>query len=193
MNFLDDPVILGQAYHPENILVTNEDHLKAIYDELLAMKPVKRLVEFWGGKPDEFFAYNKEAVCANLSTLLSFCQEVLEIALILEVAELPETKKGDFILRDGTLRPNQIKQTFMVRLGKFLHEKGIIIIAVTKQSPVKMKLSYTFKQIDIYLQDELKAKYPFVATDPKRRNTAAGLNKSNFSSNRYAATLLLAK
>ncbi len=169
MNSLDDPIILGQAYHPENILVTNEDHLNAIYDELLTLKPVKRLTEFWGGKPDEFFSYDKKAICANLSTLLSFCQEVLEIALILETAELPETKAGDFILRDGTLRPNQIKQLYMVRLGKYLHEKGIIIVAVTKQSPMKMELSYTFKQIDSYLQDELKAKYPFVATDPKRK------------------------
>jgi signal transduction histidine kinase len=150
MNSLDDPVILGQAYHPENILVTNEDHLNAIYDELLTLKPVKRLMEFWNEKPEECFSYDKKAICTNLSTLLSFCQEVLEIALILEAAELPETKAGDFILRDGTLRPNQIKQLYMVRLGKFLHEKGIFIVAITKQSPVKMELSYTFKQIDGY-------------------------------------------
>ena len=169
MNSLDDPVILGQAYHPENILVTNQDHLQAIYDELLTMKPVKRLVEFWGGKPEEFFPYDKQAICTNLSTLLSFCQAVLEIALILEVAELPETKAGDFILRDGTLRLLQIKQSYLVQLGKYLHEKGIKISAVTKQSPIKMELSYTFKQIDSYLQDELKRKYPFVATDPKRK------------------------
>ena len=39
MNSLDDPVILGQAYHPENILVTNEDHLSAIYDELQGKLP----------------------------------------------------------------------------------------------------------------------------------------------------------
>jgi hypothetical protein len=37
MNSLDDPVILGQAYHPENILVTNQVHLEAIYDELLTL------------------------------------------------------------------------------------------------------------------------------------------------------------
>lgn len=169
MNSLDDPIILGQAYHPENILVTNEEHLSAIYDELLTLKPVKRLMEFWGKPPEECFSYEKKAICTNLSTLLSFCQEVLEIALILEAAELPETKAGDFILRDGTLRPNQIKQLYMVRLGKHLHEKGIFIVAITKQSPVKMELSYTFKQIDGYLQDELKPKYPFVATDPKRK------------------------
>ena len=57
----------------------------------------------------------------------------------------------------------------MVHLGKYLHEKGIFIVAITKQSPVKMELSYTFKQIDGYLQDELKPKYPFVATDSKRK------------------------
>jgi hypothetical protein len=169
MNELDDPVILGKAYHPENILVTNQAHLEAIYDELLTLKPVKRLIEFWREKPEEIFAFNKEVVCTNLSKLLSFCQAVLEIALVLEVAELPDTKAGDFILRDGTLRPIEMKQLYLVKLGKFLHEKGIKIIAITKQSPVKMELSYTFKQIDSYLQDELKRKYPFTATDPKRK------------------------
>lgn len=169
MNELDDPVILGKAYHPENILVTNQSHLEAIYDELLTLKPVKRLIEFWGGKPEQIFAFNKDVVCTNLSKLLSFCQAVLEIALVLEVAELPDTKAGDFVLRDGTLRPIEMKQSYLVELGKYLHKKGIKIIAITKQSPVKMELSYTFKQIDSYLQDELKRKYPFTATDPKRK------------------------
>lgn len=173
MNETDDPIILGKAYFPSNILVTNQDHLYAIYDELMTLKPVKRLLEFWKRAtddiPENIFAYAKEQICVNLSTLLSFCQEVLEIALILEVAESEQTKTGDFILRDGTLRPLLIKQLYMVRLGKFLHEKGITIIAVTKQSPIKMELSYTFKQIDIYLQDQLKHKYPFVEKDPKRK------------------------
>jgi hypothetical protein len=63
----------------------------------------------------------------------------------------------------------QIKQVYTVRLAKYLREKGIFIVAITKQSPVKMELSYTFKQIDGYLQDKLKPQYPFVATDPKRK------------------------
>jgi hypothetical protein len=173
INLLDDPIILGQAYYPDNILVTNQEHLSAIYDELLTLEPVKRLIEFCTEKsdniPETIFAYDKEKICVNLSTLLSFCQEVLEIALILEVAKHKDTKPGDFILRDGTLRPLQIKQSYLVRLGKYLHEKNITIAAVTKQSPIKMELSYTFKQIDNYLQDQLKYEYPFVATDPKRR------------------------
>ncbi len=169
MNSLDDPVILGQAYYPQNILVTNEDHLLAIYDEFLTLAPVKRLLEFFSKDASEVFPYKKEQVCVNLSTLLSFCQEVLEIALILEIAELQETKKGDFILRDGTLRPLYIKQPYLVQLGRLLCQKGIIGVAVTKQSPIKMELSYTLKQIDIYLQDQLKPKYPFTQTDPKRK------------------------
>jgi hypothetical protein len=169
MNSLDDPVILGQAYYPNNILVTNQEHLAAIYDELLTLKPVERLLEFWAEEPQKVFAYGKEQVCVDLSTLLSFCQELLEIALVLEVAELPETKPGDFILRDGTLRPLQIKQSYLIQLGKHLHEKGIKIVAITKQSPIKMELSYTFKQIDSYLQDQLKNEYPFVETDPRKK------------------------
>lgn len=169
MNALDDPVILGQAYYPENILVTTDEHYGAIYDELLSLEPVVKLINFLGDTPETLFAWKKEQVCTNLSTLLGFCQEILEIALILEIAELPDTKAGDFILRDGTLRPLQVKQSYLIKLGKYLHEKGIIIIAITKQSPIKMELSYTFKQIDNYLQDELKYRYPFLQNDPKRK------------------------
>ncbi len=169
MNSTDDPVILGQAYYPTNILVTDDDQLRNIYDELLSLEPVKKLIEFWKDFPENIFAYEKDKVCINLSTLLSFCQEVLEIALILEIAEIAETKPGDFILRDGTLRPIQIKQSYLIRLGRYLHEKNIKVVAITKQSPIKMELSYTFKQIDNYLQDELKFKYPFIEIDPNRK------------------------
>jgi hypothetical protein len=169
LNTINDPVILGQAYYPENIIVTNWDHHLAIYDEALTLKPVERLLKFWGTKPEDIFAYDRDKICVNLSTLLSFCQEILEIALILEVAELPETKAGDFILRDGNLRPLQVKQSYLVQLGKYLHDKGINLIAITKQSPIKMELSYTFKQIDAYLQDQLKHEYPFTQTDPNRK------------------------
>ncbi|MDW8201495.1 MAG: DNA double-strand break repair nuclease NurA [Cyanobacteriota bacterium SKYGB_h_bin112] len=169
MNSLDDPVILGKAYYPQNILITHQEHLVAIYDEFLNLEPVKQLLNFLGEKPEEIFSYKKEQICANLSTLLGFCQEVLEISLVLEIVNLTETKPGDFILRDGTLRPLQIKQKYLVELGKYAHEKGVKIIAVTKQSPIKMELAYTFKQIDNYLQDQLKYEYPFVETDPKRK------------------------
>ena len=44
-----------------------------------------------------------------------------------------------------------------------------LIVGVTKNSPIKMELGYTFRQIDSYLQDKLKPKYPFNQTDPKRQ------------------------
>jgi len=169
LNTIDDPVILGQSYYPQNIIVTNREHLLAIYDEVLTLKPVAQLLKFWGTKTEDVLAYDRNAICDNLSKLLSFCQEILEIALILEVAELPETKAGDFILRDGNLRPLQVKQAYLVQLGKYLHDKGVNLIAITKQSPIKMELSYTFKQIDAYLQDQLKHEYPFTQTDPNRK------------------------
>jgi len=169
MNKLDDPVILGQAYYPENILITNPDHLLAIYDELLDLSPVKSLTNFFNDLPENFFAYQKDQICINLSTLLAFCQEILEVALILEVANFQDTKSGDFILRDGTLRPIYIKQKYLILLGKYLHQKGIHIIAITKQSPIKMEMAYTFKQIDSFLQDQLKPTYPFIEKDPKRK------------------------
>jgi hypothetical protein len=105
MNSLDDPVILGKEYYPQNILITHQDHLIAIYNEFLTLEPVKGLLAFLNETPEEIFSYKKEQICTNLSTLLGFCQEVLEIALILEIINLVDTKSGDFILRDGTLRP----------------------------------------------------------------------------------------
>ncbi len=169
MNSDDDLVILGQAYYPENILVTNEEHFGVMYDELLSMPSVKRLLEFWGDNPESIFPWQKKQICSHLASLLGFCQEILEISLILEIAERSETQAGDFILRDGNLRPLLVKQSYMVKLGKYLHEKGIILVAVTKQSPLKMELSYTFKRIDNYLQDELKHKYPFTQSNPNRK------------------------
>jgi len=169
LNELNDPVILGQAYYPNNVLITNQNHLSAIYDELLSLKPVEGLLAFWGGKPEDIFAYGKEVVCSNLSTLLSFCQEVLEWAMVYEVANLSGTKAGDFVLRDGTLRSLQVRQDCLVRLGRYVKEKEIVIVGVTKQSPVKMELAYTFKQIDSYLQDQLKPEYPFTERNPSRQ------------------------
>jgi NurA domain len=169
VNSTDDPLILGQAYYPKNILVASDVHRSAIYDELLGLEPVRKLLDFWSDSLENIFPVSKESICVNLSTLLGFCQEILEIALILEVAERSENKSGDYILRDGTLRPLQVKQPYLVRVGKYLHERGMRMVAITKQSPIKMELSYSFKQIDNYLQEKLKHHYPFTETDPKRK------------------------
>lgn len=169
MNDTDNPIILGKAYYPQNILITKEEHLFAIYDELLNLEPVKNLIEFFHDSPDNILPYKKEAVCSNLSTLLSFAQKILEWSLVYEIANRSEIREGDLILRDGTLRSLNIKQQYLVKLGKFLLEKGIIIVGITKNSPVKMELSYTLKQIDNYLQDQLKPKYPFTEKDSKRQ------------------------
>ena len=170
LNNLNDPVILGQSYTPLNILITCDQHLFSIYDELLTLPPVKRFLEFLQTPPDldKIFPYKREAVCTTTSTLLSFCQEILEWSLIYEIACRTETKSGDFILKDGTLRSLNIKQEYLVKLGEFLNnEKRLVLIGITKNSPIKMELSYTFKQIDSYLQDKLKPQYPFKQTDPK--------------------------
>lgn len=169
MNDIDDPVILGKVYYPQNILITNEEHLYAIYDELLNLKPIKDLIEFFQDSPDNIFPYEKDTVCSSLSTLFSFAQEVLEWSLVYEITNRSETRQGDFILRDGTLRSLNIKQKCLVELGRVLHKKGIIIVGITKNSPIKMELSYTLRQIDNYLQDQLKPTYPFTEKDSKRQ------------------------
>ena len=170
MNNHDDPVILGQAYTPINILITCDEHLFSIYDELLTLPPVKSFMEFLGALPEEVFPYNRELICSTTSTLLSFCQEILEWSLIYETACREGTKQGDFILKDGTLRSLNIKQEYLVKLGDFLgNERQVTLVGITKNSPIKMELTYTFKQIDSYLQDKLKPQYPFNQTDPKQQ------------------------
>jgi len=161
LNNLDDPVILGKSYYPQNILITDEQSKEDIYDELLTLAPVKSMLEFFGSAESDIFALPKTAVCQSTSSLLGFCQEVLEWALFYEIMQLPDTKTGDVILRDGTLRSLNIKQKYLVKLAKEASEKGIFIIGITKKSPIKLELGYTLKQIDDYLQGQLKSTYPF--------------------------------
>ena len=170
LNDLDDPVILGKSYSPMNILITCDDHLSAIYDELLDLAPVKSLLQFFSDPIADIFAYNKEVLCRSLSTLQDFCQEVIEWALIYEIINSDKVRQGDFVFKDGTLRSLNIKQKYLVELGKLAsQEKKIHLVGITKNSPIKVELSYTFKQIDSYLQDQLKPKYPFKQKDPKRQ------------------------
>lgn len=98
MNSLDDPVILGKACYPQNILITHQEHLVAIYDEFLNLEPVRKLLDFLNEKPEEIFPYKKEQISTNLSTLLGFCQEVLEISLVLEIVNLQRNKARGFHL-----------------------------------------------------------------------------------------------
>jgi hypothetical protein len=150
--------------------VTHNEHLFAIYDELLTLPPVVELIKFFGAEPKEIFPFNRDAICQSLSNLLSFCQEVLEWALVYEVAKSDKVKPTDLILRDGALRTPNIHQKYLIKLGKFVSkERNLLLIGVTKNSPVKVELSYTFKQIDSYLQDKLKPQYPFTQKDPKRQ------------------------
>ena len=167
LNDNSDPVILGKGYYPENILITNDQHRDAIYDELISLEPVKKLLNLFGADETKVFGFAKDIICSSLSKLLSFCQEVLEWALIYEISNLPITQKGDFILRDGTLRSNNIKQEYLVKLGKHIKQKGFYLVAITKNSPIKLELSSTFKKIDSYLQDEYKPKYPFKTNNPQ--------------------------
>lgn len=167
LNDLADPVILGKAYYPENILITNDEHRDAIYDELISLEPVKKLLEFFGADETKVFGFGKDIICSSLPKLLSFCQEILEWALVYEISNLPIIQKGDFILRDGTLRSNNIKQEYLVKLGKHIKQKGFYLVAITKNSPIKLELSSTFKKIDGYLQDDYKPKYPFKTNNPK--------------------------
>ncbi|MGH7458091.1 MAG: hypothetical protein ACREKN_03265 [Longimicrobiaceae bacterium] len=190
MNDTTDPVILGKAYTPKNILVIADEHLEAIYDELLELEPVNNFIRFLGGKTDEIFSHKKPEICQTLSNLLAFCQEVLEWSLVYEVANRSEVEAGDFILLDGDLRSVQIKQEFLVKLGKFLHEKNIYLIGITKNSPIKMELSYTLRQIDSYLQDKLKPKYPFNEKDPRRQKLCCWFEVSGpVLSSAYSGTM----
>lgn len=176
LNNHNDPVILGQSYTPLHILITCDQHRFSIYDELLTLPPVKSFMKFLQDSPADVFPIDREHQCRTTSDLLSFCQDILEWSLIYEIACRAETKRGDFILRDGPLRSLNIKQQYLIKLGDFLsNEKKLVLVGITKNSPIKMELSYTFKQIDSYLQDKLKPQYPFKQADPKSQKLCCWL------------------
>lgn len=159
LNDLDDPVILGKSYYPKNILITNEEDTHAIFNELLTIEPVANLLTFFG--TNEPWGFKKEQICISTSKLLSFCQEILEWALLLEIIQSDKSSASDFILRDGALRSNNIKQKYLIKIAQLAKKKGIYLIAITKNSTIKMELSSSFKKIDEYLEKDKKPSYPF--------------------------------
>src|SRR5882762_9424945 len=165
----DDPLALGKMHQGNRMLILSPSHAEEMYDTLLTMPPVVDLLKLFGEPPENIFGYGKEQVVNSVSTLLSFAQQVLEWACVYEIEQRPDCNKDDFILVDGALRSLHIKQRFLVRLGHLLHTKGVRLLAVTKQSPIKTELSYTFTKIDNYLQDKLKPQYPFSNKDPRRQ------------------------
>jgi hypothetical protein len=169
MNDTDDPVVLGKIFHGNKMLVLAEKDLTDIYDELLTLPPVSALMSFFDRKPEDVFPYSKEVLIRSEATLLGFCQEILEWACIYDIAQNTLIASGDFILRDGALRSLHIKQEFLVKLGHLLHTKNVRVVGVTKQSPIKTELAYTYSKIDNYLQSKLKPEYPFSEKDPRRQ------------------------
>jgi hypothetical protein len=165
LNDLNDPTILGKSYFPQNILITNDSHRDAIFDELLTLEPVKNLLLFFNeSDTDNIWGFGRETkqiICSSVSKLLAFCQEILEWSLVLEILKLSIIQRGDFILRDGTLRSNNIKQKYLIKIGELAHSKNVFLVAVTKKSPIKLELSSSFKKIDFYLQNDKKPSYPF--------------------------------
>ncbi len=67
MNDLTDPLILGKGYYPENILITNDEHRNAIYDELLSLDPVKKFLEFLGADETQVFGFGRDLIISSLS------------------------------------------------------------------------------------------------------------------------------
>jgi hypothetical protein len=164
-----DPVVLGKLFHGTKMLVLNEKDLGDIYDEFLALPVVAALISFFDEQSEEIFPYKKDLIITSTSTLLNFCQEVLEWACLYDIATNGLLEPGGFVLRDGALRSLNIKQRFLVKLGHLFHIKGVRVVGVTKQNPIKTELAYTYSKIDNYLQSKLKPSYPFKAGDPKRQ------------------------
>lgn len=162
VNDLDDPVILGKSYYPENILITNEKDRATVFEELLELQPVRDMLAFFEeADSEECWGFTRASICSSISKLLGFCQEVLEWALLLEVIQSNHSSAGDLILRDGTLRSLSIKQQYLIKIALLAKEKQIYIVGVTKKTSIKLELSSSFKKIDEYLEKEKKPAYPF--------------------------------
>jgi hypothetical protein len=164
-----EPGVLGQIAHGTKMLVLNEQDLSDIYDELLSLEPVRGLLKFFDAAPESVFPYEKDLLVRTPGTLLGFCQEVLEWACVYDIVCNRAVDSGDVILRDGPLRSLNIRQKYLIKLGYLLHTKGVRIVGVTKQSPIKTELAYTYSKIDVYLQSKLKPSFSFRNRDPKRQ------------------------
>jgi hypothetical protein len=164
-----DPLSMGVVHQGSTMLLLSPAHAEQMYDELLSLPPVADLLALFGKPPGEVFGYGREQITSSVSSLLSFAQHVLEWACVYEIVRRSDCASGDYILVDGTLRSLHIKQQFLTKLGYLLHDKGVRILGVTKQSPIKTELSYTFTKIDNYLQDKLRPQYPFSEADPRRQ------------------------
>lgn len=167
LNAGTDPIVLGKLFHGTKMLVLSEKDLGDIYDEFLALPLVVAMISFFEDESEEIFPYKKDLIITSSSTLLNFCQEILEWACLHDIATNGPLEPGDFILRDGALRSLNIKQRYLVKLGHLLHTKHLRVVGITKQSPIKTELGYTYSKIDNYLQSKLKPGYPFKAKDPK--------------------------
>jgi len=167
LNDNDDPVTLGKIFSGTKMLVLSDQDLIAIYEELLSLPPVVALLKLFDDTPDNIFPYSRDVLIRSVATLLGFCQEILEWACLYDIALAGSLKPGDIILRDGSLRSLHIKQRYLIRLGYLLHTKKVHVVGVTKQTPIKTELAYTYTKIDNYLQSKLKPQFKFKATDPK--------------------------
>jgi hypothetical protein len=163
LNSGDDPVVFGMVHHGDKMLVLNDKDLGDLYDEFLSLPVTVALLSFFDGTHEEIFPYKKEIIIKNQGTLLGFCQEVLEWACMYDIARNCPLDSGDFILRDGPLRSLHIRQEYLIKLGYLLHSKNIHVVGITKQSPIKTELAYTYSKIDVYLQSKLKPTFPFKA------------------------------
>jgi len=149
------------------MLVLSEEDLSDIYEEFLSLSPVVALLGFFEDDPEEIFPYSKDIVTTSASNLLGFCQEILEWACLYDIGANAPLGAGDVILRDGALRSLHIKQRYLVKLGHLFHSKRVRLVGVTKQSPIKTELAYTYSKMDNYLQSKLKPEYPFKTQNAK--------------------------
>lgn len=178
LNNLGIKLLDGVKYFPSSLLITNDEHKEFIFDELLTLSPVRNFINFLGDDISDIWSWGKDTkktICSSLSRLFSFCQNILEWSLVYEISNRPEISAGDFILKDGTLRSQDIKEKYLAKLAKHLKNKGIFIVGITKQSPIKMELSNKFKCIDNYLQYNLKYSYPFKNSSIKNRKLCCWL------------------
>ena len=160
LNSTDDPIV--SARFSTGIICSSlaRRTLSDIYDECLGLGlRLPPCSPSSGIAPKSSSAIRKISVISNRGNSSRFLSGGIGMGLHLRHrSERWPRKTGDIVLRDGPLAKPNIKQRFLAKLGHLFSEyEEVRLVGITKQSPIKTELAYTYSKTRRVSSVEIKA------------------------------------